>query len=133
TGTTIAAVTTDFDGNARPQGSAYDIGAFEVVSAPPTKGTDLLKHQPADPLHLGPLRRHSDHLLSSLWIQFCRSRSARSLARMTSPLCSARAVGVSAVCFSHRNYFGASHSTTFSEIFCDRNPFCRAKFTRGAS
>ena len=29
TGITVAAVTTDFDGIARPQGSAYDIGAFE--------------------------------------------------------------------------------------------------------
>ena len=29
-GTTIASVTTDKDGVARPQGSAYDIGAYEV-------------------------------------------------------------------------------------------------------
>lgn len=31
-GTTLAAVTTDFDGIARPQGAAYDIGAFEFLA-----------------------------------------------------------------------------------------------------
>jgi hypothetical protein len=31
-GTTIATVTTDKDGNARPQGSAYDIGAYELLA-----------------------------------------------------------------------------------------------------
>ena len=41
TGITISQVTTDFDGLSRPQGSAYDIGAFEFSQgapppAPPT-------------------------------------------------------------------------------------------------
>ena len=34
-GTTVSTVTTDFDGVSRPQGSAYDIGAYEFTSAPP--------------------------------------------------------------------------------------------------
>jgi hypothetical protein len=36
TGTTIAAVATDYFGTARPQGGAYDIGADEYVAAPGT-------------------------------------------------------------------------------------------------
>jgi hypothetical protein len=31
-GTTISTIGTDFDGNVRPQGAAFDIGAFEVLS-----------------------------------------------------------------------------------------------------
>ena len=34
-GTTVSAVTTDFDGNARPMGAAYDVGAYEFGSSPP--------------------------------------------------------------------------------------------------
>ncbi|MHC4713423.1 MAG: putative Ig domain-containing protein [Planctomycetota bacterium] len=33
-GTTLAEVTDDFDGNSRPQGDGYDIGAYEVPSGP---------------------------------------------------------------------------------------------------
>lgn len=34
-GTTVASVTTDYAGTARPQGAAYDIGAYEYVSVGP--------------------------------------------------------------------------------------------------
>src|SRR3989344_214299 len=34
-GATLSEVTTDFDGLSRPQGSAYDIGAYEYVGSPP--------------------------------------------------------------------------------------------------
>ena len=34
-GTTVSAVPTDYDGNTRPQGSAYDIGAYEFVTSTP--------------------------------------------------------------------------------------------------
>jgi hypothetical protein len=42
-GVTIAEVTDDFDGVTRPQGSAYDIGAYEFVTAgfPPNPATGL--------------------------------------------------------------------------------------------
>jgi hypothetical protein len=33
-GTTLGTVTTDYDGVSRPQGAAYDIGAFEFVGTP---------------------------------------------------------------------------------------------------
>ena len=39
TGTTIATVTTDIEGIARPQGAAYDIGAYEFTNAPPSTAT----------------------------------------------------------------------------------------------
>jgi hypothetical protein len=35
-GVTIASLTTDFDGIARPQGSAFDIGAYEYIKLSPT-------------------------------------------------------------------------------------------------
>lgn len=38
-GTTIATVTVDFDSIARPQGAAYDIGAYEFTNAPPSTAT----------------------------------------------------------------------------------------------
>ena len=38
-GTTLAAVTDDIIGTARPQGAAYDIGAWELVVAPPPPPT----------------------------------------------------------------------------------------------
>jgi hypothetical protein len=37
-GTTVASVTTDFDGNSRPQNSIYDIGAYEYVVAGAASG-----------------------------------------------------------------------------------------------
>jgi Right handed beta helix region len=47
-GATMGAVLTDYDGNSRPQGPAYDIGAFEygaatqpVASSPPSAPTNL--------------------------------------------------------------------------------------------
>jgi len=43
-GMTIADVTNDYVGTARPQGSAYDIGAFESVPSPskPLPPTDVI-------------------------------------------------------------------------------------------
>ncbi len=38
TGMTLSQVPTDFDGNIRPQGAAYDIGAFELGGTPPPPG-----------------------------------------------------------------------------------------------
>lgn len=35
-GATLSVVTHDFDGNKRPKGKAYDIGAFEFVPSGPT-------------------------------------------------------------------------------------------------
>lgn len=37
-GATIGAVTDDYDGVSRPQSTAYDIGAYELVVSPPTGG-----------------------------------------------------------------------------------------------
>jgi hypothetical protein len=39
TGATLSTVTTDFDGVTRPQGSAYDIGAYEYTGTVPTPDT----------------------------------------------------------------------------------------------
>lgn len=47
-GTTISSFSTDFDGVSRPQGSAWDIGAFELVETPP--------EPPGVPRHRGRLR-----------------------------------------------------------------------------
>jgi hypothetical protein len=44
-GTTFASTPTDFLGTSRPQGSAYDIGAFEYVSAAPETCTDNIQNQ----------------------------------------------------------------------------------------
>lgn len=48
-GTTISSFSADFDGVSRPQGSAWDIGAFELVETPP--------EPPGVPRHRGRLRR----------------------------------------------------------------------------
>lgn len=41
-GTTLAAVTVDFEGNGRPQGASYDIGAYEYLEATSTVSRALL-------------------------------------------------------------------------------------------
>jgi hypothetical protein len=40
-GAAIADITTDFDGNPRPSGSAYDVGAFEYTPAPNSTGSGV--------------------------------------------------------------------------------------------
>jgi hypothetical protein len=48
-GTTLSLVTTDFDGRPRPQGSAYDIGAYEYGGIAPTPTPFPTPTPPPDP------------------------------------------------------------------------------------
>jgi len=58
-GATVSSVTVDAAGNARPQGSAYDIGAYEFVSATPTPTPSPTPTDPIIP-HSGWTLRYVD-------------------------------------------------------------------------